>query len=64
MAVIPTHHAWIVDLRGRVIDPTWAPDLLPEKPDYYGVHIPTNVIIQYVFKHERSESLLAEVLLP
>jgi hypothetical protein len=44
LAVIPTHHAWVLDDDGDVIDPTW-----DEGVDYYGVEIPMSYALPKVF---------------
>jgi len=35
--LIPLIHAWVVDRKGRVIDPTWCPDGTNNKMEYYGI---------------------------
>lgn len=37
VAPIPVHHAWCLDARGRVLDPTWPVDLLGKEREYCGV---------------------------
>ena len=47
--VIPVHHAWCIDKRGKVIDPTWD---YPELCEYVGVEIPTVLLARELVKLE------------
>jgi hypothetical protein len=35
--LLPTLHAWVVDSKSRVLDPTWAPDGTNKRMEYYGI---------------------------
>ncbi len=41
-AIIPTHHAWVLDDKGNVVDPTWDE---PEKCFYAGILFDTDKAI-------------------
>jgi len=48
--LIPTHHAWVVDDDGNVIDPTW-PDVEPgEKRSYLGTKIPMPALMAQMMR--------------
>jgi hypothetical protein len=42
---IPTHHAWVVDDQGNVIDPTWAEIAVPyAERSYFGIVVPKKTL--------------------
>lgn len=41
LGYFPMHHAWCIDARGHVVDPTWDE---PEKAEYLGVEIPVDIL--------------------
>ena len=43
--VIPVHHAWVVDLDGSVIDPTWKD---PENSTYFGVPFEREYLLETI----------------
>lgn len=50
----PMPHAWIIDSNERVIDPTWDD---PEKNEYYGIVIPTDMLREELHRCKRWELL-------
>jgi hypothetical protein len=51
----PTHHAWLVDAEGRVIDPTWED---PETSTYFGVPFRTEYVARTIREAGVSCSML------
>lgn len=52
LGIIPVHHAWLVDGKDRIIDPTWIlKEEEEESADYFGIEIPIEVIMD-VWKTE------------
>lgn len=49
-SVIPTLHAWNIDLTGTVIDNTWKHDDKARNRGYYGVWFPTDYIMHVAYK--------------
>jgi len=47
VAVIPISHAWVLDDKGNVIDPTWK-----EGTDYFGVEIPLSYATKTILRRE------------
>jgi hypothetical protein len=51
LSIIPVHHAWCVDGKGRVVDPTWDEKDEYER-EYFGVPIGTYVLRKEIVKHK------------
>jgi hypothetical protein len=45
---VPVLHAWCLDGRGRVIDPTWE---VPERAVYFGVPLPIELVLTASLRH-------------
>lgn len=48
-SIIPVHHAWCVDKRGRVIDNTWDK---PETCAYYGVAMDIDAVSAFIVRNK------------
>lgn len=60
-AIIPTHHAWVIDDKGNIVDPTWDE---PEKCFYAGIQFDTDKAIDLCMKSGVYGLFYTETFLP
>jgi len=55
LGVIPTHHAWCLNVEGEVVDPTWFRHSTVGS-EYFGVEIP--LVIAKQIRHRKNHSII------